>query len=164
MTQISIYVYFDKIKMIGTIYFNSCITRHWSKGKGQLFCVHLTVEKSKHISFDLFMHLNISYLENCYWCYYILVIQEEFEDTKGVIRIRKSKKNRQHNGQKKRDKWTNNDLQKFVEVTAVKCRIAIKAPIHCFNLCGGVILNSISCSFTSISVFEQFLAIYLILC
>ena len=37
--------------------------------------------------------------------------QEEFEDTKGVIRIRDSKKNRQHNGQKKKDKWTNNDLQ-----------------------------------------------------
>jgi hypothetical protein len=36
---------------------------------------------------------------------------EEFEDTKGVIRIRKSKKNRQHNGQKKKDKRTNNDLQ-----------------------------------------------------
>jgi hypothetical protein len=29
---------------------------------------------------------------------------EEFEDTKGVIRIRKSKKNRQHNGQKKKYK------------------------------------------------------------
>ena len=29
-----------------------------------------------------------------------VVIQEEFEDTKGVIRIRVSKKNRQHNGQK----------------------------------------------------------------
>jgi hypothetical protein len=28
-------------------------------------------------------------------------VLEEFEDTKGVIRIRKSKKNRQHNGQKK---------------------------------------------------------------
>ena len=27
-----------------------------------------------------------------------------FEDTKGVIRIRKSSKNRQHNGQKKKDK------------------------------------------------------------
>ena len=27
-----------------------------------------------------------------------------FEDTKGVIRILKSKKNRQHNGQKKKDK------------------------------------------------------------
>ena len=34
-----------------------------------------------------------------------------FEDTKGVIRIRKSKKNRQHNGQMKKDKKTNNDLQ-----------------------------------------------------
>ena len=29
---------------------------------------------------------------------------EEFEDTKGVIKIRKSKKYRQHNGQKKKDK------------------------------------------------------------
>ena len=37
--------------------------------------------------------------------------QEEFEDTKGVIRIRVSKKNRQHNGQKKKCKRTNNDLQ-----------------------------------------------------
>ena len=36
---------------------------------------------------------------------------EEFEDTKWVIRIRKSKKDRQHNGQKKKDKGTNNDLQ-----------------------------------------------------
>ena len=30
--------------------------------------------------------------------------QAEFEDIKGAIRIRKSKKNRQHNGQKKKDK------------------------------------------------------------
>jgi len=29
---------------------------------------------------------------------------EEFKDTKGVIRIRKSMKDRQHNGQKKNDK------------------------------------------------------------
>ena len=35
----------------------------------------------------------------------------EFEDTKGVIRIRKSMKNRQHNGQKKKYKRTNSDLQ-----------------------------------------------------
>ncbi len=34
-----------------------------------------------------------------------------YEDIKGVIRIRKSKKNRQHNGQKLKDKMTNNDLQ-----------------------------------------------------
>jgi len=37
-------------------------------------------------------------------------LQEEFEDSKGVIRIRISK-NRQHNGQKKVGKRTNNDLQ-----------------------------------------------------
>jgi hypothetical protein len=35
---------------------------------------------------------------------------EEFEDTKGVIRIRTSK-NRQHNDQEKKNKRTNNDLQ-----------------------------------------------------
>jgi len=34
----------------------------------------------------------------------IKTIQEEFEDTKGVIRIRKSKQDRQHNGKKKRTK------------------------------------------------------------
>jgi hypothetical protein len=33
------------------------------------------------------------------------------QDIKGVIRIRISKKNRQHNGQKKKYKRTNNDLQ-----------------------------------------------------
>ena len=32
--------------------------------------------------------------------------QEEFEDTKGVIRIHKSKKNKQYNGQKKKDNVT----------------------------------------------------------
>ena len=32
------------------------------------------------------------------------MLEEEFEDTKGVIRIRISKKNRQHNGQKQKDK------------------------------------------------------------
>ena len=38
------------------------------------------------------------------------VMQEEFEDTKWVIRIR-TQKDRQHNGQKKKYKKTNNDLQ-----------------------------------------------------
>jgi hypothetical protein len=36
---------------------------------------------------------------------------EEFEDTKEIIRIRIWKKNRQHNGQKKKYKMTNNDQQ-----------------------------------------------------
>jgi len=38
-------------------------------------------------------------------------VQEDFDHTKGVMRIRKSMKNRQHNGQRKKDKRTNNDLQ-----------------------------------------------------
>jgi hypothetical protein len=37
--------------------------------------------------------------------------EEEFEDTKGAIRIRISKKNRKHNGQMKKYKRTNNDQQ-----------------------------------------------------
>jgi molecular chaperone GrpE (heat shock protein) len=39
--------------------------------------------------------------------------QEEFEDTKGAIRICISKKNRQYNGQKKKYKRINNDLNKL---------------------------------------------------
>ena len=51
-------------------------------------------------------------LQQYYLCHYKLFFygridtcQEEVEDTKGVIRIRISK-NRQHNGQKKKYKWT----------------------------------------------------------
>jgi len=43
-------------------------------------------------------------------------LQEEFEDTKGVIRICKSK-DREFNGQKKNDKRTNNDLQHITQKT-----------------------------------------------
>ena len=39
---------------------------------------------------------------------------EEFEDTKWIIRIRKSKKNRQHNGQTIKYK---NDKQRFTQHT-----------------------------------------------
>jgi hypothetical protein len=42
--------------------------------------------------------------------HYRKFLEEELEDTKGVIRIRTSK-NRQYNGQKKKYKRTNNDLQ-----------------------------------------------------
>ena len=40
----------------------------------------------------------------------VLQYLEEFEDTKVLIRIRKWKKDRQPNGQKKKNKRTNNDL------------------------------------------------------
>ena len=43
--------------------------------------------------------------------FYFSIVKKEFEDIEGVIRIRKSKKNRQYNCQKKKDKRTNNDLQ-----------------------------------------------------
>ena len=44
-----------------------------------------------------------------------LLIREEFEDAKGVIRIRKSKKDRQHNGQRTEEqttKWPKEQGQK----------------------------------------------------
>ena len=39
------------------------------------------------------------------------ILSDEFEDTKEVIVICKLKQDRQHNGRKKKDKRTNNDLQ-----------------------------------------------------
>ena len=43
--------------------------------------------------------------------------EEEFEDTKEVIRILISKKDKQHSGQKKSYKKTNNDLQNIIHKT-----------------------------------------------
>ena len=40
-----------------------------------------------------------------------ILMQEDIEDTKGVIRICISKKSRQHNGNNKIHKGTKNDLQ-----------------------------------------------------
>ena len=44
-------------------------------------------------------------------------IKEGLEDTKGVIRICESKKDKQHNDQPKKDKMTNNDLQSITHKT-----------------------------------------------
>ena len=41
----------------------------------------------------------------------------KFDDTKGVIRIRKSKKGKHHNGKKKNDTRTNSDLQNITHKT-----------------------------------------------
>ena len=49
------------------------------------------------------------------WAY--LKLLKEFEDRKGVIRIRKWKKDKQHNGQKKQDKRRNNNpLNKHIQL------------------------------------------------
>ena len=45
----------------------------------------------------------------CLW--YCLYLIEKLEDTKEVIRNRKSKKDRQYNGQEKKVKRTNKGLQ-----------------------------------------------------
>ena len=44
-------------------------------------------------------------------------LEEEFEDTKGVIKICKSKKDRHRNSQKKNDERTNNALQNIAHTT-----------------------------------------------
>jgi hypothetical protein len=44
-------------------------------------------------------------------------IKEVLEDTKGVIRICESKKDKQHNDQTKKDNMTNNDLQSITHKT-----------------------------------------------
>jgi hypothetical protein len=41
--------------------------------------------------------------------------KNSFEDIKGVIRSHKSKKDRQSNGQEKKDKRTNNNLQNNIQ-------------------------------------------------
>ena len=47
----------------------------------------------------------------------LFLSEEEFEDTKSVIKIPKSKKDRQHNGQKEKNIRTNNDLQSITHKT-----------------------------------------------
>ena len=59
---------------------------------------------------------------------------EEFEDIKGVIRIRILKKNRQHNGQKKKYKWINNDLEKHTHKTkdrATRTQLKTEGELRC---------------------------------
>jgi malic enzyme len=61
-----------------------------------------------------FENLTVSTNDHRYVLFVVITSNEkhiEFEDTKGVIRNRKLKKDTQHNGQKKKDKKTNNDLQ-----------------------------------------------------
>jgi hypothetical protein len=63
----------------------------------------VTYVRERFFSFDSFSGVHIVQS--------LVFHEEEFEDTKGAIRIRILKKNRQHNGQKKKYKRTNNDLQ-----------------------------------------------------
>ena len=64
--------------------------------------------KTKHIE-----HLKCKFIQKCN----IHQIKNELKDTKGVITICKSKKNRQHNGQKDKARRTNKDLQNITHKT-----------------------------------------------
>ena len=58
-------------------------------------------------------------------------IQEEFEDTKGVIRIRISKKNGQHNGQKKKDKQRSTKHTHKTKVRVTRTPQTIVVELRC---------------------------------
>ena len=68
------------------------------------------------------------------YCFHYVLSEEEFEDTNGGVRIRKSKKYRQHNGQQKNDKRTWIDLQnmhlktKDVNLIYNICKKSLKIP------------------------------------
>ena len=66
--------------------------------------------------------------------------QEELEDTNAVIRILKSKMNRQHNGQYKRYKRTNSDLQDI----HIKLMIEKHEPTKTLGIlrCSGMVSSS----------------------
>ena len=63
-------------------------------------------------------------------CVYMYML-DKCEDTKGVIGSRKSKKCRQHNGQKKKDKRTNNGLQNTTQKTKYRAtRTTLKIGVN----------------------------------
>jgi hypothetical protein len=60
-----------------------------------------------------------------------------FEDSKGVIRSRKLKKYRQHNGQKKKDRRTKNDLHNItqkIKDRATGTPLSYASEFRCFGM------------------------------
>ena len=69
----------------------------------------------KRIKASIYIGAIIVFSSDCQWLTYIdrlVIFKEDLEDTKGVIRIRKSK-DRQHNDQKKNEKGTNDEHNKL---------------------------------------------------
>ena len=69
------------------------------------------------------------YLNN--FCWYWRNCCDAFEDTKGVIRLRKSK-DIQHNDQQKKDKKTNNNLVFIILSSIVACGNHINIQLFCY--------------------------------
>ena len=75
---------------------------------------------------------------------------------KGVIRIRRSKKNRQHNGQMKKDKQTNNDQRNTTQIARYWAR---RIPLKTRGELGCTGLVSSSCSTSGKSIHLKFICI-----
>jgi len=76
--------------------------------------------------------------------------QEEFEDAKGVIRICKSKQNRQHNGQEKKYKRTYKDLQKNTQKTKDRATWTSGSELRCSGRVGCSCSTSDTCRVTRV--------------
>ena len=77
-------------------------------------------------------------------------VQENFEDTKGVIRSRKLK-NRKYNGQRKKDKKTNNDLQNTALKVMIEQQVTplnVGGQLGCSGRISSVCLTSDICQVT----------------
>ena len=75
------------------------------------FIIEIWAHKAS-LSPQLYQARKVKCVRVVYFVYVLTILGlEEFEDTKGEFRIRIPKKNRQHNGQKKKYKRTNNDLK-----------------------------------------------------
>jgi hypothetical protein len=57
------------------------------------------------------------------------MLKGKFEDIKEVFRSRKSKKVRQYNGQRKKDKMTNNNLQNTTQKTKDRAMRTLQKPV-----------------------------------
>jgi hypothetical protein len=75
----------------------------------------------------------------------IFLVEEEFEDTKGTIRIRLSKKNRKHNGQEKK---VQKDKQRSTK-HAYKTKDRVTIIPYIFQTCAAIYRFLLHIVFTS---------------
>ena len=67
--------------------------------------------------FALYHQSNNGIILQLFNLYILYLFKDIFENTTGVIRSRRAKKDRQRNDQKKKDKRINNDLQNTIQKT-----------------------------------------------
>ena len=78
------------------------------------------------------------------------IVKEEFEDTKGVLRICKSKKNKQHNGQNKRTKGQTTIYKTYIKTKERVTRTLLETGDEL--MCSGRFNSSCSTSDTLLTI------------